>query len=240
MQTHEQHDNSMNPRTVGAIALCPMGNAQGSFYFMSISMGRVLNCLHATPLPMPDDVVDRIPRLARQQRGNPGLLFGDRRMNSMDEESVDSSNSETDDDYVADEEEHNEGDDDIELNYDDIEDDDESMGDRSSYINDGVNDVGQPTSPPGEGMGDEHPEEHSMSEEHVEDDHNPTDPDMGPDENPGVVDQENKGVEQECQAASINEKKEKMSTEIDTGEDVMTGQDSEEEQAVQGTPQYNL
>ena len=39
VQTHEQHDNSMNPRTVGALALCPMGNAQGSFYFMTISTG---------------------------------------------------------------------------------------------------------------------------------------------------------------------------------------------------------
>ena len=57
-QTHEQHDNSMNPRTVGALALRPTGNAQGSFYFMIISTGRVLNHLHATPLPMPDDVVD--------------------------------------------------------------------------------------------------------------------------------------------------------------------------------------
>ena len=57
-QTHEQHDNLMNPRTVGALALRPTGNAQGSFYFMSISTGRVLNRLRATPLPMPDDVVD--------------------------------------------------------------------------------------------------------------------------------------------------------------------------------------
>ena len=51
VQTHEQHDNSMNPQTVGALALCPTGNAQGSFYFMSISTGWVLNRLHATPLP---------------------------------------------------------------------------------------------------------------------------------------------------------------------------------------------
>ena len=70
---HEQHDNTMNARTVGALALCPTGNAQGSFYFMSISTGRVLNRLHATPLPLPDDVVDQIHRLAREQRGNPGL-----------------------------------------------------------------------------------------------------------------------------------------------------------------------
>ena len=60
VQTHEQHDNSMNPRTVGELALRPTGNAQGSFYFMSILTGQVLNRLHATPLPMPDEVVDRI------------------------------------------------------------------------------------------------------------------------------------------------------------------------------------
>ena len=42
-QTHEEHNNSMNPRTIGAIALRPVGNGKGSFYFMSISTGRVLN-----------------------------------------------------------------------------------------------------------------------------------------------------------------------------------------------------
>ena len=42
-QTHEEHDSSMNPRTVGALALRPVGNGQGSFYFLSISLGRVLN-----------------------------------------------------------------------------------------------------------------------------------------------------------------------------------------------------
>ena len=58
VQTHEEHANSMSPRTVGALALCPTGNAQGSFYFMSLSTGRVLNRLCGTALPMPDDVVD--------------------------------------------------------------------------------------------------------------------------------------------------------------------------------------
>jgi UPF0288 family protein (methanogenesis marker protein 3) len=32
-QTHEKHDNSMEARTVGAIALRPAGNEQGSYYF---------------------------------------------------------------------------------------------------------------------------------------------------------------------------------------------------------------
>ena len=57
VQTHEEHDNSMSPRTVGALALRPTGNAQGSFYFMSLSTGQVLNWIHGTALPMPDDVI---------------------------------------------------------------------------------------------------------------------------------------------------------------------------------------
>ena len=132
VQTHEQHDNSMNPRTVGALALHPTGNAQESFYFMSISTGRVLNRLHATPLPMPDEVVDRIHQLARQQRTNPGLLFGDRNMNSTDMESIDSSESEDDEDYLPDQEELDEEsmveDEDSGQVYDDVHEHDELTG----------------------------------------------------------------------------------------------------------------
>ena len=64
VQTHKEHNNSMSPRTVGALALRPTGNAQGSFYFMSLSTGRVLNRLQGTALPMPDDVIDRVRRMA--------------------------------------------------------------------------------------------------------------------------------------------------------------------------------
>ena len=80
-QTHEEHNNSMNPRTVGAIALRPVGNGQGSFYFLSITTARVLNRLHPTALPMPDDVIDKLHRMARQQKSNPGLIFADRNLN---------------------------------------------------------------------------------------------------------------------------------------------------------------
>ena len=79
-QTHEEHNNSMNPRTVGALALQPVRNGQGSFYFLSISTGRVLNRLHATALPMPDDIIEKIHRMARQQKNNPGLIFADRNL----------------------------------------------------------------------------------------------------------------------------------------------------------------
>ena len=97
VQTHEEHNNSMSPRTVGALALRPTGNAQGSHYFMSLSTGRVLNRLRGTALPMPDDVIDRVHRMARQQKADPGLLFGDRNMTPIYDEPSD---EEEDEDYL--------------------------------------------------------------------------------------------------------------------------------------------
>ncbi|KAL7564214.1 hypothetical protein ACA910_021639 [Epithemia clementina (nom. ined.)] len=75
-QTHEEHDNSMAARMVGAIALHPTGNCQGSYYFMSLLTGRVLNQLHATPLPMPAEVIDRVHALAEAQDIEPDLMCG--------------------------------------------------------------------------------------------------------------------------------------------------------------------
>jgi hypothetical protein len=43
VQTHEQHDNSMATRTVGAIAMRPSGNEQGGYSFFSLSTGHILN-----------------------------------------------------------------------------------------------------------------------------------------------------------------------------------------------------
>jgi hypothetical protein len=53
VQTHEQHDNTMAPRTTGAIALRPTGNAQGGYYFMSLTTGRRISRNQWTALPMP-------------------------------------------------------------------------------------------------------------------------------------------------------------------------------------------
>ena len=107
-QTHEEHNNSMNPRTVGALALRPVGNGQGSFYFLSVATGRVLNRLHATALPMPDEVIEKLHRMARQQRNNPGLVFADRNLNPDEYgEDEDDEDDETyhDDNSVSDDEE---------------------------------------------------------------------------------------------------------------------------------------
>lgn len=59
MQTHEQHDtNTMAPCTIGALAMCPTGNAQGNYYFFSLSTRLFINHTHATSLPMSNDVIE--------------------------------------------------------------------------------------------------------------------------------------------------------------------------------------
>ena len=125
--------------------------------------------------------------------------------------------------------------------YDDDEEDDMSLGNRSNQLNEGSHDVGQPIGPGEVGTGTAPAGgESGMPDEHEEDEHIPTDLEVGPVENPGVMDQENKGVVQEDQATLINEKQYDPLTEIDTNEDGTTDQNSEEKKAMQGTPRYNL
>ena len=115
-------------RTVGALALRPTGNAQGGFYFLSLSTGRVLNRLRATALPMPDNVVDQVHRMAWQQRANPGLIFGTRTAGEVDSEDMDDSSDDDEDDEYGDDGMDAEGNDDAEdengpheYNYEDTE-----------------------------------------------------------------------------------------------------------------------
>ena len=78
VQTHEEHDNSFQSRTVGAIALRPTGNQQGGYFFMSLHTGHIINRLHATKLPMPSEVIIRVEQLAKAQNMIPSLAFGSR------------------------------------------------------------------------------------------------------------------------------------------------------------------
>jgi hypothetical protein len=87
VQTHEEHGNSMQCRTIGALALRPTGNDQGNFLFFSLSTGRLLNRVHATSLPMPDDVIDRINTIGRRQKADPGLVFTNRPHQLFDDDS---------------------------------------------------------------------------------------------------------------------------------------------------------
>lgn len=76
-QTHEEHDNTMGSRTVGAIALRPTGNAQGGHLFFSLQTGRCINRNHWTEVPMPSDAISRVEQMA-DSKGLNALVFGDR------------------------------------------------------------------------------------------------------------------------------------------------------------------
>ena len=147
VQTHEEHDNSMGARTVGAIALRPTGNAQGSHYFMSLATGRRINRQNATKLPMPAEVIDRVHALARRQNANRGLIFADRNGNAFindeadhayddDDDSTYAPSDSEDDNNLSDEEDPADEDSDegSDYNPDSDEDsiDEESIGDRTS------------------------------------------------------------------------------------------------------------
>ena len=72
------------PRTAGALATRPTGNAQAGFHFYRIDSGRMVsrydgNGIHR--LPMPADVVQAVERRARGD--GPGIVFGDRYGNTI-------------------------------------------------------------------------------------------------------------------------------------------------------------
>ena len=75
VQKHEKSNNTMDPRTVSAIYLRPTGNTQGSFYYNSLVTGRRLHRRRCTPLPMPQEAIDRVHHIATRQKIMPGLVF---------------------------------------------------------------------------------------------------------------------------------------------------------------------
>ncbi len=96
-QVHEEHDNSMQSRTTGAIALRPAGNAQGGHCFLSLTSGRRLSRSRWTTLPMPQDVIDRVHVLARRGNANRDLTFAWRDgSNIADDEDDDDDDDESD------------------------------------------------------------------------------------------------------------------------------------------------
>ena len=136
VQTHEEHDNTMAPRTVGALALYPTGNTQGSFQFFSLSTGRVLSRNHATALPMPDDIIAQVHRIARRQKAHHGMVFKDRNRIIIDDDMTD----DEDEDYDP-------------MNDDSTYDNESDQGDDAGAENgaahiEGVDDPDDPQDPP--------------------------------------------------------------------------------------------
>jgi len=72
VQCHQEEiDNSMKPRTVGAIALMPTGALDGSWWYLSLATGKPIRRRRATALPMPIEVVTAL-RIAGQKRKGMG------------------------------------------------------------------------------------------------------------------------------------------------------------------------
>jgi hypothetical protein len=67
VQTHEEHDNSLASRTVGAIAMRPTGNFQGSYVFCSLRTGRTIVRNRWTKLPMPREVINYVHSLCSKE-----------------------------------------------------------------------------------------------------------------------------------------------------------------------------
>jgi len=78
VQTHEKHNNSMEPRKSGAIALRLSGKEQGGHYFLSLHTTKRILRNHWTVLPMPNDVVDAVHRLAAASKQAGGITFTDK------------------------------------------------------------------------------------------------------------------------------------------------------------------
>jgi Reverse transcriptase (RNA-dependent DNA polymerase)/Zinc knuckle len=63
VQTHEEHDNTLATRTIGAISLRPTGNLQGTHLFLNLNTGRIIARNKWTVIPMPEEVVHRVNQL---------------------------------------------------------------------------------------------------------------------------------------------------------------------------------
>ena len=79
-QTHEENNppNSQAARAIGAICLGPTGNLQGSYKFLNLRTGQKITRRDFTPLPMPDEIIERVNELGKADRQPQLMTFYDR------------------------------------------------------------------------------------------------------------------------------------------------------------------
>jgi hypothetical protein len=115
VQTHEDLEvtNTMKPRTIGAISLGPVGNIQGTYYFLSLTTWRVIKRRSWTPLPMPEEVIKLLNAKADQEKiglsRTPTFKLGSQEL--PDEEDIASGEHELEDNIPQDVAEDEAGDD---------------------------------------------------------------------------------------------------------------------------------
>ena len=70
-------DNTMTERTKGAIALMPVGNSTGSWWFLLLKTGKAVRRNTAEVLPMPDNIIDFLNDLAENDKRKRKIPSGD-------------------------------------------------------------------------------------------------------------------------------------------------------------------
>ena len=78
VQMHEEHDNSMGSRTLGAICLGPTGNQQGGHWFLSLTSGARIIRHRWTSLPAPHEVICQVNSMGKRQDMPSILTFANR------------------------------------------------------------------------------------------------------------------------------------------------------------------
>jgi len=91
-QVHEPHNNSLLPRTTGAIALRPSGNIQGGYFFLSLTTGKRIIRNKWTILPMPAEVIATVHQLAAACKKYKGIVFTDKNGNVINDTNDDEAN----------------------------------------------------------------------------------------------------------------------------------------------------
>jgi len=77
----------MMARTSGAIALRPTGNIQGSHYFLNVIWGRRVARNNWMALPMPNEIIHAVHRLAAACKKYKGIVFTDSKGKIIDDNS---------------------------------------------------------------------------------------------------------------------------------------------------------
>ena len=88
VQIHEKHNNSLFPRTAGAIALCTTGNEQASYYFLSLHTGKRVVRNNWTVLPMPAEVIAIVHQLATACIKYKGIMFTNKDCNIIKDDNT--------------------------------------------------------------------------------------------------------------------------------------------------------
>ena len=83
---NEQPRNSMAERTLGAICLGPIDNAQGGYKFMSLKTGKKIRRYAWTPIPMTSEVIARVIEIASRERGPKGISLKSANKNQAEAE----------------------------------------------------------------------------------------------------------------------------------------------------------